>query len=202
MAQQDPLREMRTMILASLPYPPLPVTAQRLDEDGRVGDEAVITTHDVVARWLNECAVLDDQAENQRRKERQVELFRRFLHGMAVTGFDMPPRNLYLLYTSFCREHIATYDPAGNVPDLRFKPYDYVCRGDKVHAKLCEYMAAQAILFNDPEPRKTAEDYARLDLGQILLACRDRIGHIMTDEEKVLADRVEAEEGKQEVHEI
>ena len=189
---EDPLREMRTMILVSLPYPPLPICAQRLDEDGRVGEEAVITTHDVVARWLNECAVLNDQAENLKRRDRQVEVFRRFLHSLAVEGFAMSPRELYDLYTTFCRDHIATFDPAGNTPDLRFKPYDYMCKGDKHHAKLCEYMAAQAILFNDPEPRKTAEDYASLSAGQLLLACRDRLGHIMSDTEKAEADRLEA----------
>lgn len=44
-------------------------------------------------------------------------------------------------------------------------PLDYASRGDKVHSKMCEYMAARSIVFNDETSR---HDYRALDFPALL----------------------------------
>jgi hypothetical protein len=181
---QDPNREMRTMVLLALPYPPLPVLATRFEsDDGRLLEDAVTTSHTFIARGLDEAMARNDQGENCARKIRQQECFREMLHTMATDGFTCPPERLYLIYCRHTLQHIATYFPVGYPLDVRFQPFGYSTRGDASHAKLAEYMAGQSIFFEDAPP-VTREQYLRLEPHELLAALRDRLGHAMTDEER------------------
>lgn len=60
-------------------------------------------------------------------------------------------------------------------------------KGDKVHKKMCEYMAAQSILFEDKEP-VGAEVYSRKSYLALLNIARDRLGHVATEEELLNRD--------------
>ena len=62
----DPNGEMRTMVLLSLPYPPLPVIVSTT-EDGRLSGEDVTTSHSFIARGLDEAMARKDQRENSER---------------------------------------------------------------------------------------------------------------------------------------
>jgi hypothetical protein len=179
---EDPNREARTMILLSLPYPPLPVLASTT-EDGRLSGEQVTTSHTFIARGLDEAMARKDQKENSERRERQLDVLRRFLHTMATEGFFCTPDRLYQIYCATTLEHIATYFPRGHPVDIRFEPLASITRGDKAHSKMAEYMAAVSVLHEDAVQVPRSE-YMQKSYADMLLACRDRLGHAMTEEER------------------
>jgi len=189
---EDPNREMRAMVLLTLPYPPLPVMAARVElDDTRLGDEdEVITSHSFVAKGIEEAIVRGRHEENRARKSRQIDVFQRFLHAMATEGFFCNPERLYHIYCRFTLEHIATYFPPGHPVDVRFQPLASICRGDRVHAKMAEYMASQSVYCED-DPPVSRQQYAERDYHDLLAVARDRLGHVMTEEERA---RLEADE--------
>ena len=178
----DPNREIRTMVLLSLPYPPLPVLAATT-EDGRLSGEQVTTSHSFIARGLDEAMARKDHRENRERKDRQLDVFRRFLHIMGTEGFFCAPDRLYQIYCGSTVEHIATYFPPGHPVDIRFEPLSSITKGDKAHAKMAEYMAAVSVLYEDKDQIPRSQ-YQQQEFTDMLLACRDRLGHVMTEEER------------------
>ena len=200
MPADDPNRaEMRTMVLLTLPFPPLPVLAARVDEDdGRLQDDEVTTSHTFIARGLDEVMARDRPGENKARRARQIEVFRRFLYAMAVEGFSCTDERLFQIYCSSTLEHIATYFPVGHPLDIRFQPLSSICKGDRVHAKMAEYMASQSVYYEDGVPIRR-EEYLQQDYAHMLKACRDRLGHIITDEERARIDRALEEQERLEL---
>jgi hypothetical protein len=196
---EDPFREMRTMILLSLPYPPLPVVASRVEPDECKTDQNIVTTtHTFIARCLDAAAARNDKEANTARRKRQTEVFQRYLHALASRGFFEQPQGLYELYCEFSRQQIQTYFPEGHPLDLSFMPLSSICRGDPAHVKMAEYMAGQSILFND-EPLVTREDYLQREFSELILMHRHRMGHAMTPEERA---RLDKQEGKSRVEEL
>ena len=188
MADCDSNREIRTMILLTLPYPPLPVLATRVErDDGRLLDDEVTTSHSLIAQGIYEATARNDAAVNKERMKRQQEVFQRFLHAMATEGFACDVERLYGIYCQFSLDQIATYFPPGHPIDIRFHSLSYATRGDKCHAKMAEYMAAQSLFFEDTPP-VTREQYLGQDFSAMLLTCRDRLGHVMTDQERARLD--------------
>lgn len=186
--------EIRSMILASLPYPPLPVEVKTVEPGTMVlGTESVTTSHALLAQCLQIAAARGDDKANEERKLRQVDVFRRFLHAMAVEGFEMSGGELYGLYCDYTRQHLETYFHDGQRFELAFKPLSYIAKGDACHTRMCEFMAAQSILFRDPVPLK-ASHYNGKTYACMLELARDRIGHTMTEEEREETDRREAAE--------
>ena len=193
----DPFREMRTMILLSLPYPPLPVAAART-EDGKTVDCVVTTTHTFIARCLDAAAGRNDQPANHDRRRRQQDVFQRFLHALASRGFFENASGVYDLYCEFSRQQIATYFPEGHPLDLSFMPLQSICRGDPAHIKMAEYMAGQSILFED-KPVVTREEYLELEFSDLILMHRHRMGHAMTPEERGMLEKAEQQQRVQEL---
>jgi hypothetical protein len=172
------------MVLLALPYPPLPVLAGGvLADDGRLHDERVTHSHTFIAKCLNEAAVRADSAANRVRFEHQKAAMHVFMHRMGTEGFFCAPERLYQIFCEGTLHHIATYFPPEHALDVRFLPFDYVTRGDPIHAKMAEYLAAQSILLEDspPVPRSV---YLAMSFGEQLLSFRDRFGHAMTEEER------------------
>lgn len=187
----DPNREIRTMILLSLPYPPLPVLATRVErDDGRLHEDEVTTSHTFIAQGLQEATARNDPAFNAVRRERQQKVFQDFLHAMATEGFACDVERLYSIYCRFSLEQIASYFPPGHPIDIRFQPLSYIARNDKSHAKMAEYMAGQSLFYED-SPAITREQYLAQDFATMLLACRDRLGHVMTEDERARLDSAE-----------
>lgn len=177
----DSNREIRTMVLLSLPYPPLPVMAARVEQDdGRLHDDEVTTSHTFIAFGLQDAMARNDPTINKIRMERQKQVFRGFLQAMAEDGFRADVEQLYQIYCRFSLEHIATYFPPGHPIDIRFQPVSYVCSKDKCHQKMAEYMAGQSLLFED-SPAIPREEYLKLDFPTQLLACRDRLGQVVSE---------------------
>jgi len=181
----DSLREIRTMILLALPYPPLPVSVAHVvaDECRATGDAAVTTSHALVAQCLNGAVARADEAGNRARQPRQRAALQRFLHGMATAGFFGTPLDVYGIYCGATLEHVASFFPEGHPLDLRFLPLDSVCAGDGTHRKMAEYLAGQSVLFQD-DPPVPREAYLRLSYPEQLLVARSRLGHAMTQEER------------------
>ena len=193
----DPFREMRTMILLSLPFPPLPVAASKI-EDGKTGDCVVTTTHTYIARCLDAAAERNDQTANRDRRKRQQDVFQKFLYALASRGFFETPPGVYDLYCEFSRQQIATYFPEGHPLDLSFMPLASICRGDPAHIKMAEYLAGQSILFDD-KPVVTREDYLQREFSELILMHRHRMGHAMTPEERAKLEEAEREQRVQEL---
>jgi hypothetical protein len=182
--REDPNRELRTMVLLTLPYPPLPILATRVDtDDHRLQDDEVITSHTLIAQGLEDSMARNDQTINMQRQKRQQTVMQSFLHAMATEGFFCDVERLYLLYCRYTLEHIATYFPPNHPLDIRFHPLSYAVKGDKIHAKMAEYMAGQSLFYEDATAI-TREQYLHFDYHEMLLASRDRLGHVMTDEER------------------
>lgn len=192
----DSLREIRTMVLLSLPYPPLPVYVRAVDalELSAQGELTETTTHTLLARCLNAEAERNDPERNARRKTRQSEVFQRFIQDMAVRGFDLEATELFDFYCDYSKQHLLTYFEEGELRmDVTFARLEDAPKGSKTHAKMCEYMAAQSILFRD-NPPKPRSHYERKGYSSLLLMVRDRIGHKMTEEEHARAVEIMKEE--------
>jgi hypothetical protein len=58
-----------------------------------------------------------------------------------------------------------------------------------VHAKTAEFVASQCIFFEDAAPLTREQCLKERDYADLLRACRDRLGHPMTDAER---ERLEA----------
>jgi hypothetical protein len=184
------------MVLLSLPYPPLPVYVRSADplELSAQGELTETTTHTLLARCLNAEAERGDQERNARRRKRQTEVFRKFLQDLALRGFDMEPPELFEFYCEYSKQYIHTYFEEGELRmDVMFARLEDTPKGGKVHSKMCEYMAAQSILFKD-EPPKTRAHYERKGFASLLLMARDRIGHKMTEDEHARAVEIMKEE--------
>ena len=195
-SMDDPLRETRCMVLLTLPFPPLPVSVARLEhEDSTVVNdaEALATTHTLLALCLNQAVAQNDPRRNEERRGRQIKVLQAFLHDMAETGFDLDEEALYQFYCKHSLLHMATYFPEGAPPEVRFKPYHLISTGDPAYSKMVEYMAAQAIIFQDAQP-KTREHYEGQSFVELLRQARERLGHVMTDEERERVQEVAKEE--------
>jgi len=181
----DSLREIRTMILLSLPYPPLPVSVAQIvaDECSVMGEETVTNSHTLIGQCLNAAVVRADDASNGARQTMQRRALQRFLHSMATAGFAGTAADVYCIYCGATVEHIASFFPEGHPLDIRFRPLDSVRSGDPVHVKMSEYMAGQSLLFQDDPPVGRAQ-YQKLSYPEQLLAVRARLGHAMTPEEQ------------------
>ena len=190
--------EIRAMVLLTLPYPPLPVLATRIETDDErlLEDDAasVTTTHTLIAKGLTESMLRNDQDANDERRDRQKAVFQEFLHAMATEGFSTKdPERLYFIYCRFSLQHIATYFPEGHPIDIRFPPLSYMVKGDRGHTKLAEYMAAQSVFFED-QPPIPRDQFLNRELGDLLFQLRDRLGHVMTEEERERAEKMRLSE--------
>lgn len=202
MSGVDSLRETRTMVLLSLPFPPLPVYVRAVDplELSAQGEMTETTTHTLLARCMDAEAERGDQERNARRRQRQTKAFQQFVQDLALRGFDMEAPELFEFYCEHSKNYLHTYFEEGELRmDVMFARLEDVTKGSKPHTKMCEYCAAQSILFKD-EPPKTRAHYERKGYGSLLLMTRDRLGHKMTEEEHARA--VEIMKAEEAAHKI
>lgn len=168
----DSTQEMRAMILAALPYPPLPVVVEGLDEDNRVAGERVQTSHDLLANLLLHACAKNSAQENLERQRRQQGVLRSLVDHMCCRGQLQPVPELYETYCHHTRLHIATYTPTP-LP-LRFAPLASVCKGDPTHLRMCDYMAGQAVILEEPNGH-SAQDWLCREYADMLAINRTRL---------------------------
>ena len=171
----DSTQEVRAMILTALPLPPLPVVVQNLEDDGRVGAELVQTSHDILSNLLLHACAMNDAKRNQERKRRQQEVLRSLVHHMCCRGQLQPIPELYETYCHHTRLHMSTYVPPEAPPlNIRFAPLASVCRGDPTHLRMCDYMAGQAVILDEPNGR-CAQDWLCREYADMLALARGRL---------------------------
>jgi hypothetical protein len=171
----DETQELRAMILAALPYPPLPVTLVRVEDGSAVlGDAVLQTSHDILSNLLKHACATNTVRENRERQAAQQELLRGFLQAIVRDGLQPPPQ-LFRTYCEFSQRHIATYiKGAKSAPEIRYEPLDSVCKGDAAHRRMCDYMAAQGRLLELTEGL-SAQDWACREYADMLIIARDRL---------------------------
>ncbi len=163
------------MILTALPLPPLPVIVQRLDEDGRVCEELLQTSHDIISNLLIHACARNDPKENAERKRRQQEVLRSLIDHMCCRGQLQTIPELYETYCDHTRYQISTYIPAGGAsPPMKFAPLSSVNKGDPTHRRMCDYMAGQAIILDEPNG-KSAQDWLCREYADMLSINRARL---------------------------
>lgn len=170
----DCTQELRAMILAALPYPPLPVILRRIEDGNRLGADVLQTSHDILSKLLSESCVRCTVSENADRREKQRGILREFLAELVKDGLQAPPK-LYHTLCQFTMKHIESYFREGSpAPQIRFMPFDEVCKGDVVHKKMCDYIAAQARLL-ELQGGLCAQDWMDAEYFQLMLVARDRL---------------------------
>ena len=170
----DSTQELRAAILAALPYPPLPVALTRLELDcTRLGVEVVQTSHDILSLLLREACARYTVSENRARQQQQQAVLRDFLKELVRDGLQPYPQ-LYATYCANTLRHVATYPSAGPTPEMRFLPHDYVCKGDRVHLQMCDYMAAQSRIL-ETGAGYSAQDWLHREYADMLVLTRSRL---------------------------
>lgn len=169
----DRNREIRAMILAALPYPPLPLVTCRHGEDNLLGDRVEQTTHDALSHLLEYHGGRNDEGSAMVRQERQRGVLREFLAALVKDGIQAPPA-LYETYARYTRLHIGTYFEEGRQPEVLIPPYDVVCKGDPTHRRMCDYVAGQARLL-ELSGGLCAQDWAHREYTDLLRVCQDRL---------------------------
>lgn len=145
----DGNREIRAMIMASLPFPPMPMMASRQmpDESSFVDAEwKCINSHDLIAHLMNVCCC--HCKNNDARKNRQIalqeEMFSRIERDADLSSID----SVYELMGEFTRRYIQLYLPdPEKQQDVRFIPWRDVDKDHIVHRKALEFQMAQDVLY-------------------------------------------------------
>ena len=109
------------------------------------------------------------------RRERQQAILRSLLARMCNGGALESVPDLYATYCEHTRQHLLTYLPPGAPPfDIRFDTLASVCKGDPTHRRMCDYMAAQAVLLEEPNGH-CAMDWAVREYADMLVLARTRL---------------------------
>ena len=173
-APYDSTQEMRAMILAALPYPPLPVQLRRLEEGNVLGGEVLQTTHDIISVLLQHACAKNSVSENRARLGKQRAALQTLLQALAEKGMQAIP-DLYRTYCDHTLLHIAAYLGDGTtLPEMRFLPLESVCKGDACHLRMCDYMAGQARLLQLDEGF-AAQDWLCYEYAHMLTVARSRL---------------------------
>ena len=158
----DGNREIRSMILAALPVPPMPILACKELGDERSYVEAelkAISSHDLLAHLMNICCTVVSSARNEQRRIMQEKLQEDELFSKLDAWQEkndpggekqlLPPVELsYSILGNFTRKYVQSYmqDP-NKVQDVRFIPLQDVDREHVVYRKALEFHRAQDVLY-------------------------------------------------------
>jgi len=89
---------------------------------------------------------------------------------------------LFDCFTHFSRNHAIVYfeESAAHKIDIRYKPLDYVCRGDHVHVAACSHLRAYR-LMRGVEPL-SANEFEDLSYADVIVAFANEV---VRDEDEV-----------------
>lgn len=187
----DPLREIRSMVLASFPCPPLPQLSLREE----TGCTDVISSHDTIASGMQHTTTHRPFTAEQEQHRvlvqmRLLELFNEKLDSLYETVYKPFERvrgseasskrreavdRAYDAMQDYTRRVIATYMPArftagvtSPLPDARFKGIDDVCVGDTVHRRACEHLVALRLVVGHPDRMFDMEEIKDLPYRKVV----------------------------------
>ena len=161
MAHLDSMREVRAMIIASLPCPPLPIMCTKptdCDDETSDGNYYRCKSHDLLAHLMNLHASNDNEDAVRMDKQNRVvaELIAK-MDAYVSLGRTPTADEAYEHFCDFFRAYLATYmgPKCVEVPDVRCYPLDSVLDTDSVtvsardHCKVKD-LATQAIFELSP----------------------------------------------------
>ena len=168
----DAMREVRAMIVAALPAPPMPIMVSR-----EIMDEAFVTTstcssHDLIAHLMNiACTCATDKQNEDRallQARLQMELFEAvdaWRSGEPDLALVLPPVAWsYRVLSDFTRKYVQSYLPGSGGEDVRFVQPHEVDRTHLVHRRAVDFHKAQDLLYGKCRMLtvgKKGERYAR-----------------------------------------
>lgn len=167
----DSSREIRSMTLAVLPCPPLPIMVSKVsaDESNTTCGGTIGNSHDLIGHLMNIRSAVGQSQVDRRRLEAQ-----KVAHDSLVSKFDaldtsngMPLDVAFQYFCEFTRDYVAAFmdgsegpTARGNVPpDLRMCNPSSVCNGDPVHRAAVEFARAQDLIFGscDVSPGRSVD---------------------------------------------
>lgn len=176
----DGNREVRAMVMASLPFPPMPmmVSKQLADESSFVDTELKsINSHDLIAHLMNICCCYckDNDARMLKQIALQEEMFARFDNesvDLLLSSVD----KVYELMGEFTRRYIQLYMPDPEKPqDVRFIPWQDVDKDHVVYRKALDFHKAQDLLYGVCAGRPAASSSTWENYGDLVLHSARRI---------------------------
>jgi hypothetical protein len=165
----DANREIRSMLLSVHPCPPLPQIANN-SSDSR---ERVFSSHDFLATAIDRMLIQADVQRDSDRHDKQLLLCENLSltlkHVLKNDQHMNKGEAVYGLLTCFSRNYVKLYfdQKVANNLDIRFMPFDYVCRGNSVHMLACSHLRAYRIM-KGIEPTCDSQ-YEDLCYGDVLL---------------------------------
>jgi hypothetical protein len=173
----DHLAEMRSILLMSLPCPPLPMLVCREIEesDFLYPGDTYCNSHDLIGYLLNRatCAQTNTEELHRNRKRFQTgalrTLINRFDHWKTNNSeCDVPPLEIsFTFFTEYTRAYIQSYMPyPDKLLDIRFVPPTSIERGELLHTKSVDFAKAQNILYGKIE-RRCASSMTYAEIIQI-----------------------------------
>ena len=119
----DAFAELRSMILLELGCPPLPVMATRQE----TGQDVTTNTHDMLSVFMVTAFRRQDEAENSRRRKRQIQIERSYREGLEQCANNFT--EAYAHMTRFATDYLATYLLPGagfTKHDIRVLPPEHI----------------------------------------------------------------------------
>ena len=176
MTHPDGNREIRSMVMAALPLPPLPLLVYR-ELQGELSfvdsDHQVTSSHDLIAHMMNIACAVASSSINNSRMERQSSL----MGDLFSTLDDFLDKNAHLQVPDekwcyeaamhFTRLYIGTYLVRQD-NDIRFLlDASAINESHRLHKMALEYQKAQDVLYGAcMQPEKKLEDMSYLQLVQ------------------------------------
>jgi hypothetical protein len=165
--RQDQNREIRSMLLAVHPCPPLPQIAL-----GELKyEERVFSSHDFLATAIDRMLVKQDTEFNRARRSKQHELIMSHFDELdAISSEGLDVNRLYECFTGFSSKYATVFFNAleQRRVDIRYKPLDYVCRNDPVHLATCSHLRAYRIMRN--QEQSDPKEFEDLSYPDVLCA--------------------------------
>lgn len=178
----DGNREIRSMILAALPMPPMPILACKeiAGEQSFVESElTAVSSHDLIAHLINvSCTVVVAEKNEQRQQiqwKLQENLFSQLDEWQAQHDpggkkqLLPPPEFGYALLSECTRMYIQSYMPdPTKAQDVRFLPAEDVDRGHAVWKRAMEFQKAQDVLYGSCTFGGFTKHFQEMDYMQLV----------------------------------
>jgi hypothetical protein len=181
---RDGMREIRAMIVAALPCPPMPVMASReVEDEPGCYEGKCCSSHDLLAHLMNIACTAATEKQNCTRALLQAgiqeEMFSKVDEWKAGNDASvhamLPPAEWsYQLMGDFTRKYVQSYmaDPA-RAQDVRLLPMSDINRTHPVHIRALEFQKAQDLLYG--KCAMITRDYERMSYAELVQVSVARI---------------------------
>jgi hypothetical protein len=158
---QHELRALASMVVASLPFPPLPVMVMKGDE----GADGMASSYDLLQTAVMNSTMLDNNNAQSIAESKQATLaaLQRNIALINVSSFgcDFPTLQAYEIYCGAFREYLLKHY-ATSTQDLRFYPLDAVSCDSLLMQQGISHWKAGQLLSGDVDAGKNFASYEQL----------------------------------------